>query len=66
MIQFLNQLDSLVWGVPLLILLVGTGIMLTIRLRLIQLLKLPQALTLIFKASNSGEGDISSFGALCT
>lgn len=66
MIQFLNQLDSLVWGVPLLVLLVGTGIMLTIRLRLIQLLKLPQALTLIFKASNSGEGDISSFGALCT
>ena len=66
MIQFLDKLDSFIWGPPLLVLLVGTGIMLTIRLGLIQLIKLPQALKLIFKADNSGEGDISSFGALCT
>ena len=66
MIEYLDQLDSFVWGPPLLILLVGTGIMLTIRLGGIQLLKLPHALKLIFKKEQSGEGDISSFGALCT
>ena len=52
MIEYLDQLDSFVWGPPLLILLVGTGIMLTIRLGGIQLLKLPHALKLIFKKSN--------------
>ena len=66
MIQFLDQLDNYIWGTPLLVLLVGTGIMLTIRLGLIQVTKLPQALKLIFKSDHSGEGDISSFGALCT
>ena len=66
MIQFLDQLDNFIWGTPLLVLLVGTGIMLTIRLGLIQVTKLPQALKLIFKSDHSGEGDISSFGALCT
>jgi AGCS family alanine or glycine:cation symporter len=62
----LNAIDSFVWGPPLLILLVGTGIWLTIRLRLIQVLKLGQALRLIFKAENDGNGDVNSFKALCT
>lgn len=66
MIEWLDKLDSFVWGPPLLILLVGTGIMLTIRLGGIQLLKLPYALKLVFKEDQSGDGDISSFGALCT
>ena len=66
MIQFLDQLDSFVWGPPLLTLLVGTGILLTLRLKLIQFSKLPKAFKLIFKAENEGDGDISSFGALCT
>lgn len=66
MIEWLDKLDSFVWGPPLLILLVGTGVMLTIRLGGIQLLKLPYALKLVFKEDQSGDGDISSFGALCT
>ena len=41
--NLLNQIDNLVWGVPLLMLLVGTGIYLTIRLKLLQILKLPLA-----------------------
>ena len=44
----LNSIDSFVWGPPLLVLLIGTGVMLTIRLQLIQFFKLPQALKLIF------------------
>lgn len=65
-LNLLNKVDSFIWGPPLLILLVGTGIYLTIRLGLIQIVRLPKALQLIFKAENNGNGDISSFGALCT
>ncbi|MCT4619383.1 MAG: sodium:alanine symporter family protein [Marinisporobacter sp.] len=65
---FLNQMDSFVWGPPLLILLVGTGIYLTIRLGLLQVLKLPLALKYLFSkdTESSAEGDVSSFAALCT
>lgn len=66
MLEFLNNVDSLVWGPPLMILLMGTGIMLSIRLGLIQIMKLPKALQLIFTARSKGEGDVSSFQALCT
>lgn len=66
MLDVLNTIDSLVWGPPLLILLMGTGILLTIRLNLLQVFKLPKALALIFTARNSGGGDVNSFKALCT
>lgn len=65
-VQLLNQINTLLWGPPLLILLVGTGVFLTVRLRLLQVMHLPKALKLIFTAQNDGSGDIKSFGALCT
>ncbi|MFM1612592.1 alanine/glycine:cation symporter family protein [Streptococcus mutans] len=65
MLTFFKALDSFVWGAPLLVLLVGTGIYLSTRLRLLQVLKLPLAFKLIF-AEDKGEGDISSFAALST
>ncbi|AQS58956.1 alanine/glycine:cation symporter family protein [Desulforamulus ferrireducens] len=65
-IKLLDQIDSFVWGPPLLILLVGTGILLTLRLKLIQVFRLPMALKLIFTARNNGSGDVTSFAALCT
>ena len=40
----LNEIDNFIWGPPLLVLLVGTGILLTIRLHLLQIFKLPKAL----------------------
>lgn len=68
--NFLRTLDSLVWGPPLLILLVGTGLYLTIRLGFIQIRYLPLALQYVFGGKkdpdSSGEGDVSSFAALCT
>lgn len=64
--EVLNSIDSFVWGPPLLILLIGTGVLLTVRLRLLQLFKLPLAMRLIFTAKNQGDGDIDSFKALCT
>ena len=62
----MNEIDAFVWGPPLLVLLVGTGILLTFRLQLLQVFKLPQALGLIFSAKNDGSGDVNSFKALCT
>ena len=65
MLTFFKTLDSFVWGPPLLILLVGTGIYLSLRLGLLQVFKLPLAFRLIF-TEDKGEGDISSFAALAT
>ena len=65
-LELLNAIDSFVWGPPLLVLLVGTGILLTLRLKFLQIFQLPKALGLIFKAQNQGNGDIDSFKALCT
>lgn len=67
-INLLNKINSFVWGPPLLILLMGTGIYLTMRLGLLQVFKLPLALKLLFAKDDddNGEGDVSSFAALCT
>lgn len=65
MLNFFTMLDDMVWGAPLLILLVGTGIYLTVRLGLLQVVKIPKAFKLIF-ADDKGQGDISSFAALAT
>ncbi|PSU49436.1 sodium:alanine symporter family protein [Photobacterium frigidiphilum] len=64
----LQVIDNLVWGPPLLILLVGTGLYLTIRLGFIQIRYLPLALSYVFSSKHrtKGDGDVSSFAALCT
>lgn len=41
MLDFFTTIDDLVWGPPLLVLLVGTGIYLTLRLGLLQVLRYP-------------------------
>ncbi|MPQ43118.1 alanine/glycine:cation symporter family protein [Clostridium tarantellae] len=69
--KILIQINNIVWGAPLLILLVGTGVYLTIRLNLLQIFKLPLALKYVFGKDDetddsNAEGDVSSFGALCT
>ncbi|MCY9517886.1 alanine/glycine:cation symporter family protein [Paenibacillus apiarius] len=64
--QWLESVNRFVWGPPLLILLVGTGILFTFRLGLLQVIRLPLALKLVFKAKNEGEGDVTSFGSLAT
>ncbi len=64
-LPMLNSIDSIVWGPPLIALLVGTGIYLTVRLGLIQVFRLPLALSLIAGAKNRGEGDVTSFKSLC-
>lgn len=67
--SILNAVNSIIWGPPLLILLVGTGIYLTWRLKLLQVFRLPLAFKYIFCKEDDDEnakGDVSSYGALCT
>ena len=68
--SILSTIDSIIWGPPLLILLVGTGIYLTWRLKLLQIFKLPLALKYIFSKDEDkdedAKGDVTSYGALCT
>ena len=66
MLEILNSIDGFIWGPPLMMLLMGTGILMSVRLGLLQVMKLPKALQLIFTARSKGEGDVSSFQALCT
>src|SRR5690606_23910925 len=65
---FLGQMSDIVWGIPLLVLLVGTGIYLTIRLGFLQVRSLPYALKLAFSRNQDkdSDGDISHFQALMT
>lgn len=64
--SILSAIDSFIWGAPLLILLSGTGLYLTLRLGFIQIRYLPRALGYLFKKDKGGKGDVSSFTALCT
>ncbi|MUV36854.1 putative transporter [Lentibacillus sp. JNUCC-1] len=66
--EFLGSVSDIVWGVPLLVLLVGTGVYLTIRLGFLQIRSLPYALKLAFSRNQDkkSDGDISHFQALMT
>ncbi|HEM4047177.1 TPA: alanine/glycine:cation symporter family protein [Streptococcus suis] len=66
MLELFKAINNLVWGPPLLLLLVGTGVYFTFRLGMFQVSKLPTAFRLIFSSDQSGQGDVSSFAALCT
>ncbi|MBO8174039.1 MAG: sodium:alanine symporter family protein [Thermococcus sp.] len=65
-IEFINWLDGMVWGPPIMILLVGTGLFLTIVLRGIQFRRLGWSIrfTLFEGRKKQGEGDITPFQAL--
>mgnify|MGYP002570642731 CR=1 FL=1 len=64
--QALNIIDNFVWGVPLMVLIIAGGLLLTIRLGLLQIRKLPLALKWMLQNEEGGKGEISSFSALCT
>ena len=64
--QILSRIDDLVWGVPLMVLILSGGILLTIRVKCLQVSRLPLALKWMFQNEEGGAGEISSFAALCT
>lgn len=64
--NILTKIDDWVWGIPLIALILITGIYLTIRVGILQVHKLPLAMKYMLKDEEDGEGEVSSFGALCT
>ena len=63
----LTTIDDFVWGIPLIVLILSVGIYLTIRLKGLQITKMPMAIRHIRDNEKTGEhGEVSSFGALCT
>ena len=64
--SIINTIDDIVWGIPTIVLILFTGLLLTIRLGGMQFRKLGRALKSIFRKSDGEKGEVSSFGALCT
>jgi alanine or glycine:cation symporter, AGCS family len=64
--KLIATLSSFVWGPPMLTLLVGTGLYLTVILKGMQFRALPHAFKLIWSKDHGHEGDISHFAALMT
>lgn len=63
----LGKIDSFVWGIPLIALILLSGLFLTVRLKGVQFRKLPHAFKKMFANEKSGQhGEVSSFAALCT
>ena len=60
------EIDDFLWGPPLILLILLAGIYLTIRVRGLQVRHLGKALKFMVKNEEGGEGEVSSFGALCT
>ncbi len=64
--ELLVKIDDLVWGVPLIVLIISCGVWLTIRTGLLQVFHLGKALRFTMKNEDDGHGEVTSFGALCT
>lgn len=64
--EFLVKVDDMVWGVPLIVLILACGVWLTIRTGLLQVRHLGKALRFMVKNEEGGRGEVTSFGALCT
>ncbi len=64
--KILSNINDFVWGLPLIIFILAVGILLTIRIGVLQIHKLPLALKYMLSDEDDGEGEVSAFGALCT
>ncbi len=64
--EFLSKVDDIVWGVPTIVLILATGLILTIRLRGLQFTKLGRGFKTLFQNEKTGKGEVSPFAALCT
>lgn len=67
--DFFNWLNGIVWGVPMIVLILGTGLYLQIRLGFMPILRIPQGFGMIWGSRKTGaraEGEISPFAALMT
>ena len=61
-----DMVDDWVWGMPLISIVLFTGILLTCVLRLVHVFNLKNAFRCMFSREDSAGGEVSQFGALCT
>ncbi|MFI3246379.1 MAG: sodium:alanine symporter family protein [Ferrimonas sp.] len=65
--SIVNHINGIVWGVPMLVLILGVGLYLTAGLKFLPLRKLSIGFKLLWQGrGNQGKGDISAFNALMT
>lgn len=64
--EILTTIDDAVWGIPLIVMIMAGGLLLTCRVKCLQVHKLPLALKWMVKNEDGAEGEVSSFAALCT
>lgn len=64
--EILGVIDNAVWGIPLMVLILAGGFLLTVRLKGLQMRHLGKALKFMVKNEEGGIGEVTSFGALCT
>lgn len=67
--EILDKIDGYVWGIPLIVLILAAGVLLTARTGFIQVRHLPRALKYLFKEEETdgdASGEVSGFASLCT
>jgi len=64
--KVLEWIRDAVWGVPTMVLLLGTGLLFTVRLKGMPFLRLPRAVKMIFEKEEGAGGEVSPFASLCT
>ena len=64
--SILSSINDVVWGIPTIVLILATGLILSIRLRGIQFTQLGRGFRSIFRKQEGTEGEVSAFAALCT
>lgn len=62
----LQTINDTIWNGPLIISILLVGVLLTWRLKLLQIFQLKRAFSYLLRNEKEGEGEISSFAALCT
>ena len=63
--QVLTKIDDLVWGVPLMVLIMCGGLLLTLRMGFLQIRKLPLALKWMIRNEEGGKGEVTRFVPHC-
>jgi AGCS family alanine or glycine:cation symporter len=64
--DIISKVDGWVWGWVLIILILAAGVWLSVRTGFVQVFRLGKALKFMVKNEEDGEGEVTSFGALCT
>ena len=64
--KLVNAVDDIVWGIPLIVAILATGVLLSVLLRFRHLLHLGSAFRYVFHQGEGHHGEVTAFGALCT